>query len=442
MAYKQIAARQPWHVGRVLTRPYSFLVLALCVLVVCSACSTEPTTTNSPMFKSAKPSQLRAIENAELSVVVRINNADPDYPGVEQDDGTWFIEFNAQPDANHTFVASWFANFDGVRLLLLEQSGAFFANSSTGIAQMTSALDTQSAFDFDNDGLSNLSELETGSDPLISQNAAGNNAEIGTVENNGESAERSSPVPSPDRPDLVDIEAGCFLMGNALTGDPQQDVFFKSNQRQHQVCVNAFSIGRYEVTFDQYAAFADSPGTPEEVPGDLQWGKGTRPVRDVTWEEAVSYTRWLSEQTGDVYRLPTEAEWEYAARAGTTTRFWTGDTLRDDQEHFNSSNPYGGGIATGQPDRDKSRPVGSLQPNPFGLYDMLGNLGEHTCSEYSDDYSNGLENECGSSTASHVVRGGTYLYIASWSHVYHRTQVVEPDKRNGHFGFRVVREAN
>ena len=88
-------------------------------------------------------------------------------------------------------------------------------------------------------------------------------------------------------------------------------------------------MGRYEVTFDEYDAFARATGRP--LPPDEGWGRGQRPVIHVSWDDAVAYTRWLSEQTGHVYRLPTEAEWEYAAGRGVRTLYWWGNALGENR---------------------------------------------------------------------------------------------------------------
>ena len=111
------------------------------------------------------------------------------------------------------------------------------------------------------------------------------------------------------RPDMVDIEAGCFLMGS-----PKSEAGRYGDERWHRVCVEAFSMGKYEVTFAEYDRFAEATGRAR--PDDEGWGRGRRPIINVSWHDATAYARWLSEETGRAYRLPTEAEWEYAARDG------------------------------------------------------------------------------------------------------------------------------
>ena len=128
-------------------------------------------------------------------------------------------------------------------------------------------------------------------------------------------------------PVMVVIPAGRFQMGSPLDEPERRD-----DERQHEVEVAPFSLGKYEVTFEEYDRFATA--TKREKPSDESWGRGRRPVINVTWVDAVAYAEWLSRQTGQTYRLPTEAEWEYAARAGTTTPFCFGVTISTEQANY------------------------------------------------------------------------------------------------------------
>jgi len=361
------------------------------------------------------------------------------FDGLQREDGSWYVQINVPSGQAHAFVASWYANTKGEAVLLVEQRGEFFAGPTRVQADAeTLDISVGNGFDADCDGLYNLAELEAGSDPLsgpgcdiaggagvTDTNDTGNSVgstDAGSTTTGSDAVEDSTdtvddgstdsgmtdnpdttptPVVSAMIPELQPIPADCFQMGSPLT-----DPFRRDDERQHEVCVEAFHIGLYEVTFDQYSEFAGQPGAVQTIPFDSNWGMESRPVINVSWRNAVLYTQWLSEITGDTYRLPTEAEWEYAARGGTQTYFWTGDMLRDDQENFNSTDPWGGGIATGKPYENKTLPVGSLQPNPFGLYDMLGNVIEFTCSLYSENYDNNLEEQCDyDMTQEHVARG-------------------------------------
>ncbi len=171
-------------------------------------------------------------------------------------------------------------------------------------------------------------------------------------------------------PTTKKISAGKFKIGN-------NDPYGTQNERPAvEVEVDEFEIGETPITFDQYDEFCEA--TDREKPSDEGWGRGNRPVININWHDAQAYCAWLSQVTGDEYRLPTEVEWEYACRAGTTTRFFFGDNKEDltDYAVF---------------DTEKTEPVGTKDPNAWGLYDMLGNVWEWTSSPYTPDYTH-LEN--------------------------------------------------
>ena len=123
----------------------------------------------------------------------------------------------------------------------------------------------------------------------------------------------------------------------------------------------SYAMGKYPVTFEQYDNFCELTG--REKPDDASFGRGNRPVINVNWHDAVAYCEWLSAQTGRSFDLPTEDQWEYACRAGTTTAYNWGDEW--DRAKANGDNAVG-----------KTTPVGSYPPNAFGLYDMHGNVWE------------------------------------------------------------------
>lgn len=182
-----------------------------------------------------------------------------------------------------------------------------------------------------------------------------------------------------------------------------------------------FEVGRYEVTFAQWDECVAAGGCNGYRPGDEGWGRGNRPVINVSWNDAQAYVQWLSQHTGQRYRLLTSAEWEYAARAGTTTNFWWGD--QDPVCDQSAGNGANFGACTD----DRTRPVGSFQPNGFGLYDVHGNVLEWVA-------------DCEGTDCSHrLLRGG------SWSNVpqYLRSAMfvvrIDPSSRNIGVGFRVGR---
>ncbi len=194
-------------------------------------------------------------------------------------------------------------------------------------------------------------------------------------------------------PKMVLIPSGQFRMGDV------QGTGFENEQPLHEVAVASFLIGRYSITFAEYDQFAEATG--RDKPNDDGWGRDNRPVINVTWEDAVTYTEWLNQQTGQQYRLPTEAEWEYAARAGTETDYWWGNEIGTNRTNCRASASQFSGKQTA--------PVGSFVPNPFGLYDTVGNVWEWTGSGYEPTYS-GKEQCCLSKedTGQKVFRGGSW----------------------------------
>jgi formylglycine-generating enzyme required for sulfatase activity len=207
-------------------------------------------------------------------------------------------------------------------------------------------------------------------------------------------------------PEMVWIPAGTFRMGDIQGGG------YDNEKPVHSVSVNRFAMGRYEVTFAEYDKFAQATG--REKPGDEGWGRGNRPVIHVSWHDATAYTEWLSQQTGEQYRLPTEAEWEYAARAGTETKYWWGNTASHEYANYGKDECCDG-LAKGKDRWEYTSPVGSFQPNRFGLYDTVGNVWEWTCSEYEGKYK-GKEKQCLSKNHANnnnllVLRGGSWFNV-------------------------------
>jgi len=200
-------------------------------------------------------------------------------------------------------------------------------------------------------------------------------------------------------PDLVIIPAGSFLMGS-----PDSEPGRSSDEGpQHQVTIaQSFALGKYEVTFAEYDRYAKAAKL--KLPADQGWGRSQRPVINVSFNEAQAYVQWLSEQSGRAYRLPTEAEWEYAARAGTITAHYWHD--KDDPTKF---------AWFADNSEDKTHPVGEKAPNAFGLYDMSGNVWEFTTQDCRhDNYQNApVDRSAWISAKSgecvrRVVRGGSW----------------------------------
>ncbi len=174
-------------------------------------------------------------------------------------------------------------------------------------------------------------------------------------------------------PPMVSVPAGSFSMGA-----PESEPWSESLERpQRTVSVPAFAIGAYEVTFADWDRCVAEGGCGGYSPPDGGWGRGDQPVIDVSWDDAQLYVAWLSRKTGETYRLPTEAEWEYAARAGTTSPFNTGGTISLQQANFDGSWTYPDSVwVSGFKYRGRTVPVGTFAPNAFGLHDVHGNVWE------------------------------------------------------------------
>jgi len=239
--------------------------------------------------------------------------------------------------------------------------------------------------------------------------------------------------------DMVRIRAGNFLMG-CLPTESCDGLDGSNSKPAHRVQIAAFDLGKYEVTFAEWDA-CSADGGCNSTPPDEGWGRGNRPVTNVSWNDAQQYVAWLSRKTGKSYRLPNEAEWEYAARAGTTTAFSTGNCI--DTRHANfDGNLFSAGCA-GQAGvyLEKTQPVGTYPANPWGLYEMHGNVLEHVEDCWHSDYRGAPEDGTawrGEDCSSHVVRGGAWRQGPSISRSSFRNMHF-PDARSNFSGFRVAR---
>ena len=193
------------------------------------------------------------------------------------------------------------------------------------------------------------------------------------------------------------------------------------------------------MTYEEYDYYVwqqqgvdDPPEYPNSAPGDS--GRGQRAVVNVSWNDANRYLQWLSDKTGDNYRLPTEAEWEYAARAGTITPYWWGDIVEDGRANCDGCGS--------QWDNKYVAPVGSFAANAWGLHDTAGNAWEWTCSDWKEQF-DGSERSCvdpKDSSGSRVLRGGSGFNSTDWLRSSARLRNYT-DFRNINIGFRVLRAA-
>ncbi|MBL8551190.1 MAG: SUMF1/EgtB/PvdO family nonheme iron enzyme [Hyphomonadaceae bacterium] len=173
-------------------------------------------------------------------------------------------------------------------------------------------------------------------------------------------------------PQMVVIPAGALLFGS-----PASEGGRRANEGPQQpVRIASIAVGKYEVTFDEWAACANAGACSGNIlPSDEGWGRGTRPVINVSWDDAQEYVRWLAGRTHKPYRLLTEGEWEYAARAGTETSAPWGRTASHDYANYGADFCCSG-IASGRDEWVNTAPVGAFPPNAFGLHDMIGNVAE------------------------------------------------------------------
>ncbi len=228
-------------------------------------------------------------------------------------------------------------------------------------------------------------------------------------------------------PEMVVIPAGSFLMGS-----PDGEVGRDTNEGpQRRVTIaQPFAVGRFEVTFDEYDACVAAKGCAQR-PADSGWGRGRRPVLNVSWNHAQDYVRWLSQKTGQRYRLLSEAEWEYAARAGTTTRWSFGD----DESQLGTYAWFRSNSG------DRTQPVGGKTANRFGLHDVHGNVWEWVEDCYADNYSSFATNGSANTTkgcAARVIRGGSWSYDPRYLRSAFRYWS-SPTLRGDILGFRLAR---
>jgi formylglycine-generating enzyme required for sulfatase activity len=239
-------------------------------------------------------------------------------------------------------------------------------------------------------------------------------------------------------PEMVVVPAGSFVMG---ANDPKPKPI--ESPRHLVTLEKPFAAGKLHITRDQFGAFVGETGYEASGmscmsgewrdPGFTQ--AGNHPVVCVNWTDASAYVAWLSRKTGMAYRLLTEGEWEYAARAGTTTEWFWGDK-RIDAKNFAHCWDCSGNVAT------TTAPAGSLRPNNFGLYDMVGNAYQLVQDCYQANYNNapadGSAYGSGSCVA-RVIRGGSWHKTLEWSRSASRFLDASSSMRSNEVGFRVAR---
>jgi formylglycine-generating enzyme required for sulfatase activity len=228
--------------------------------------------------------------------------------------------------------------------------------------------------------------------------------------------------------EMVRIPGGRFLMGSPETEAKRRDY----ESPQHYVDVPEFWMGKYVVTQEQWQAIMGN---------EPSYFKGkNRPVETVSWNNATEFCQKLSKKTGRDYRLPSEAEWEYACRAGTTTPFYFGETITVELANYRASETY-----ADEPKgkyREQTTPVGQFPPNAFGLYDMHGNVWEWCQDVWHDNYDgapvDGSAWVNGGNRSRRVLRGGSWFICPWWCRSAYRSYYYSVEADDINFGFRLV----
>ena len=237
---------------------------------------------------------------------------------------------------------------------------------------------------------------------------------------------------------MIVVPAGTYQMGSPAHEEGRSD----NEGPVHRVTIGRpFAVGVYEVTFAEWEACVAGGGCKGYRPDDRGWGRGRRPVINVSWEDAVAYTRWLSEQTGRQYRLLSETEWEYVARVGTTTRYWWGDEVGRNRANCHGCGSqwepgfFGGG---------QTAPVGSFAANGWGLHDVHGNVSEWVQDCNNESYvgapSDGRAWESGD-CGRRARRGGAWDYGTYFIRSADRSSN-SADRRDDGYGFRIARSVD
>lgn len=215
-----------------------------------------------------------------------------------------------------------------------------------------------------------------------------------------------------------------------LAGEPRG---LPETEQRTVTVAGPFAAGVSDVTFAEWDACVAGGGCGGQRPDDGGWGGGRQPVINVSWQDAQAYVAWLSAETGADYRLLTEAEWEYVARAGTTSPFHTGATISTDQANYDGlSTPYGAGVRGTY--RARTTEVGAVAANAFGLHDVHGNAAELVQDCYEDTAGGGT------TCSVRVVRGGSWANPPELLRSAYRSWCA-PTLRNHLNGFRVARSS-
>ncbi|MBC5795502.1 formylglycine-generating enzyme family protein [Sphaerospermopsis sp. LEGE 00249] len=234
--------------------------------------------------------------------------------------------------------------------------------------------------------------------------------------------------------EMIAIPGGSFLMGSPKNEPERRD----SESPQHRVNIQPFYMGKFTVTQAQWERVAALPKIKQDLnPQPSRFQGKNKPVERVSWLDAQEFCARISKATGKKYSLPSEAQWEYACRAGTTTPFYFGNTITTDLVNYDGNYSYG--AAPKGKYRQQTTDVGSFPPNAFGLYDMHGNVWEWCEDDWVDNYNNAPKygNAVTSQSRYNVLRGGSWYDYPSNCRSASRSNL-SPDLSYNHYGFRLV----
>ena len=244
---------------------------------------------------------------------------------------------------------------------------------------------------------------------------------------------------SPMGIDMVVINPGTGILGSP--DSEEKRARFENPLRNTSISYK-FEVSKYEITFDDWAKCLKDGGCAGHKPDDKEWGRGKRPVIDVSFNDAKNFVKWLNKKTGETYRLLSEVEWEYVARAGQTGPFGTGNDISSKDANFDGKAPYGTGAAG--PYLRKTQPVGQYEPNAFGVYDMHGNVYEWVEDCWNADHTGAVgdgsprtDGDCDF----RVMKGGSWVTHGYQARAAARIRYVT-DYRYDDYGIRIARTLN
>jgi formylglycine-generating enzyme required for sulfatase activity len=232
-------------------------------------------------------------------------------------------------------------------------------------------------------------------------------------------------------PQMIVVPAGSFMMGSPAS-EPGREV--NEGPQRPVRFTRQFAVGQFELSFDEWDACVADGGCNGYKPDDRGWGRGRQPVINVSWDDAQAYVAWLSKKTGKTYRLLTEAEYEYATRAGTQTAYSWGNDIGKNNANCRSCGSQWDGIRTA--------PVGSFRANRFGLYDMVGNVRAWTEDCWHENYDQAPPGGSAWTTGDcrvRIVRGGSWNSGPGVLRSANRDWFTPGSRINHVLGFRVGR---